>query len=118
MMLGMLKKTCLRRSRLQRWSKQRQTKIGKARFSVGITLVCACATLPILQWNTINSEEQKITVTTRKTRKDVTVPIHPEFASWLQEQTRGIGKAPVFLRLACKSGAGKSGLSMQFKRVM
>ena len=71
-----------------------------------------------LQWNAINSEEQKITVTTRKTRKDVTVPIHPQLASWLQEQTRGIGKAPVFPTLAGKSGAGKSGLSMQFKRMM
>jgi len=71
-----------------------------------------------LQWNAINSEEQKIIVTTRKTRKDVTVPIHPQFASWLQEQTRGIAKAPVFPRLAGKSGAGKSGLSMQFKRIM
>jgi len=71
-----------------------------------------------LQWNAINSEEQKIIVTTRKTRKDVTVPIHPQFASWLQEQTRGIAKAPVFPRLARKSGAGKSGLSMQFKRIM
>src|SRR5215472_5527083 len=71
-----------------------------------------------LQWNAINSEEQKITVTTRKTRKDVTVPIHLELASWLREQTRGIGKAPVFPRLAGKSGAGKSGLSMQFKRIM
>jgi integrase len=71
-----------------------------------------------LQWNAINSEEQKITVTTRKTRKDVTVPIHPQFASWLEEQTRGIGKAPVFPTLAGKSGAGKSGLSMQFKRIM
>lgn len=30
-----------------------------------------------LQWNASNSEERKITVTTRKTRKDVTVPIHP-----------------------------------------
>jgi integrase len=71
-----------------------------------------------LQWTAINSKEQKITVTTRKTRKDVTVPIHPQFASWLQEQTRGIGKAPVFPTLAGKSGAGKSGLSMQFKRIM
>jgi integrase len=71
-----------------------------------------------LQWSAIDWEEQKITVTTRKTRKDVTVPVHPQFASWLQEQTRGIGRAPVFPRLAGKSGAGKSGLSMQFKRIM
>jgi integrase len=71
-----------------------------------------------LQWSAINWEEQKITVTTRKTRKDVTVPIHPQFASWLEKQTRGIGKAPVFSTLVGKSGAGKSGLSMQFKRIM
>jgi integrase len=71
-----------------------------------------------LQWSAINWEEQKITVTTRKTRKDVTVPIHSQFASWLQKQTRGIGKAPVFPTLAGKSGGGKSGLSMAFKRIM
>jgi integrase len=71
-----------------------------------------------LEWGAINWKEQKITATTRKTRKDVTVPIHPQFASWLQKQTRGIGKAPVFPTLASKSGAGKSGLSMQFKRIM
>ena len=71
-----------------------------------------------LQWNAINWKEQKIIVTTRKTRKDVTVPIHPQFASWLQEQTLGIGKAPVFPTLSGKSGSGKSGLSMAFKRIM
>ena len=71
-----------------------------------------------LQWNAIDWEQQKITVSTRKTRKDVTIPIHPQFASWLQDQPRGIAKAPVFPRLAGKSGAGKSGLSMQFKRIM
>jgi integrase len=71
-----------------------------------------------LAWGAINWKEQKITLTTRKTRKDVTVPIHPQFASWLQKQTRGIGKAPLFSTLSGKSGAGKSGLSMQFKRIM
>jgi integrase len=53
----------------------------------------------------------------RKNRK-VVIPIHPVFASWLSKQTRGIGKAPVFPSLAGKSGAGKSGLSMAFKRIM
>ena len=71
-----------------------------------------------LEWGAITWKEQKITVTTRKTREDVSVPIHPQFASWLQKQTRGIGKAPVFPTLTGKSGAGKSGLSMQFKRIM
>jgi integrase len=71
-----------------------------------------------LKWDTINWKEQEMTVTTRKTGKEVTVPIRPQLASWLEKQTRGIGKAPVFPTLAGKSGAGKSGLSMQFKRIM
>src|SRR4029077_5864602 len=71
-----------------------------------------------LQWGAIDWQQQKITATTRKTRKDVTVPIHPQFALWLEKQTRGIGKAPVFPTLAGKSGSGKSGLSMAFKRIM
>jgi integrase len=71
-----------------------------------------------LEWSAVDLDKRTITVTTRKTGKTVTVPMHPEFAAWLQEQTRGIGKAPVFPSLAGKSGAGKSGLSMQFKRTM
>jgi integrase len=71
-----------------------------------------------LEWSAIDEQSHTITVTTRKTAKDVTVPIHPQFAAWLKNQTRGIGKAPVFPTLAGKSGAGKSGLSMQFKRIM
>jgi integrase len=71
-----------------------------------------------LQWSAIDQQLRTITVTTRKTRKDVTVPIHPQFALWLRKQTRGIGKAPVFPTLAGKAGSGKSGLSMQFKRIM
>jgi integrase len=71
-----------------------------------------------LQWGAINEQSHTITVTTRKTRKDVAVPIHPHFAIWLKKQTRGIGKAPVFPTLAGKAGSGKSGLSMQFKRIM
>ena len=52
------------------------------------------------------------------TQKRVTVPIHPQFATWLEKQTRGIGKAPVFPTLAGKAGGGKSGLSMAFRRIM
>jgi integrase len=61
-----------------------------------------------LQWNAINSEEQKITVTTRKTRKDVTIPIHPQLALWLQKQTQGIGKELVFPTLAGKAALAKA----------
>jgi integrase len=71
-----------------------------------------------MEWGAVNLSEQIITLTTRKTRKDVTIPIHPRLGAWLGEQTRGIGKAPVFPTLAGKAGSGKSGLSMTFKRIM
>jgi len=71
-----------------------------------------------LQWSVVDLDRRIITVTTRKTGKTVTVPMHPEFAAWLAGQTRGIGKAPVFPTLAGKSGGGKSGVSMAFKRIM
>ena len=71
-----------------------------------------------LQWSVVDLDRRIITVTTRKTGKTVTVPMHPEFAAWLAGQTCGIGKAPVFPTLAGKSGGGKSGLSMAFKRIM
>jgi integrase len=71
-----------------------------------------------LEWSSVDLTGQIITVETRKTRKTVIVPIHPQFGAWLLKQTRGIGKAPVFPTLAGKSGSGKSGLSMAFKRIM
>jgi integrase len=71
-----------------------------------------------LQWSAVDLEGRVIKVTTRKTGKTVTVPIHPQFAARLDKQTRGIGKAPVFPTLAGKAGGGKSGLSMAFRRIM
>jgi integrase len=71
-----------------------------------------------LEWSAVDPDGRTITVTTRKTLTKVTVPIHPQFHVWFEKQTRGIGKAPVFPTLAGKSGGGKSGLSMAFKRIM
>jgi integrase len=71
-----------------------------------------------LRWSAVDTDRRIITVTTRKTRKKIIVPIHQQFVAWLRKQTRGIGKAPVFPTLAGKSGSGKSGLSMAFKRIM
>jgi integrase len=71
-----------------------------------------------LRWSNVNLDKGVITVTTRKTRKDVTVPVHPQFMAWLKNQTRGIGKAPVFPSLSGKEGSGRNGLSMQFRRIM
>ena len=71
-----------------------------------------------LRWSSVDLTDQTLTVETRKTRKTVTVPIHPQFGVWLLKQTRGIGKAPVFPTLAGKSSGGKYGLSMTFSRTM
>jgi integrase len=71
-----------------------------------------------LQWENVDRGGGIITLQTKKTHKTVKVFIHPQFEKWLELQTRGIGKAPVFPALAGKTGAGKSGLSMQFRRIM
>jgi integrase len=71
-----------------------------------------------LEWSAVDLDRGTITVTTRKTLRTVTLPIHSQFRAWLEKQTRGIGKAPVFPTLAGRSGGGKSGLSMAFKRIM
>jgi integrase len=71
-----------------------------------------------LEWSAVDLDKRTITVTTRKTLKKVVTPIHLQFRAWLEKQTRGIGKASVFPTLAGKSGGGKSGLSMAFKRIM
>jgi integrase len=76
-----------------------------------------------LKWESIDTGLTRIELVPRKTRRKkknrkVVLPIHPVFAAWLKKQTHGIGKAPVFPTLAGKSGGGKSGLSMAFKRIM
>jgi integrase len=71
-----------------------------------------------LEWSAVDLDAGIIMVMTRKTRKTITVPIHPQFAEWLKRQTRGISRAPVFPTLAGKAGGGKSGLSMSFRRIM
>jgi integrase len=71
-----------------------------------------------LEWSAVDLDRRTIIVTTRKTLTKVTMPIHLQFHAWLEKQTRGIGRAPVFPTLAGKSGGGKSGLSMAFKRIM
>ena len=74
-----------------------------------------------LRWGSVdtsNGEKWWLRVKTRKTGALVNVPVFGALRIWLEAQPRGIEKAPVFPSLAGKSGSGKSGLSMQFKRIM
>jgi integrase len=71
-----------------------------------------------LSWGAFDFDAGIVRVKTGKTGTVVVLPIHPDFMTWLAKQTRGVGKAAVFPTLAGKSGAGKSGLSMAFKRIM
>jgi len=76
-----------------------------------------------LRWESVDPDLSKLELIPHKTRRKrknrkIVIPIHPQFAEWMRKQTRGIGKAPVFPTLAGKTGGGKSGLSMAFKRIM
>lgn len=71
-----------------------------------------------LRWENFDLEAGLLRVKTRKTGSVVTTPIHVDLADWLHQQTRGIGKAPIFPTLAGRTGGGKSGLSMAFRRIM
>ena len=71
-----------------------------------------------MRWENVDLAEGVIRIKTAKTGKKVVGFILGKFEEWLRDQPLGIGKAPVFPSLAGKSGAGKSGLSMQFKKIM
>lgn len=88
----------------------------RAAFYTGLRL----GDLANLQWEHFNLEAKVPTMRrkTSKKQKIVSVPIHADFAQWLSEQTRGIGKAPLFPSLFGKSGAGRNGLSMAFSAIM
>src|SRR5882724_411424 len=71
-----------------------------------------------LRWSDVNLDAKSIRIKTAKTGLTLALPIHSSFLAWLKKQQRGIGAAPIFPSLIHKSGAGKSGLSMAFRRLM
>ena len=88
---------------------------------VGINTGLRRGDLTNLTWGSIDTGSDDtwfLKVKTSKTGKSIVVPVHPDLREWLETRTRGVGKAPVFPALAGKSGSGKSGISMQFKRLM
>ena len=71
-----------------------------------------------LTWSAYDRETNTLGFRQKKTDSDVLVPVHEELARYLAELPAGVGKAPLLARLSAKSGTGKSGLSMAFKRIM
>ena len=69
-------------------------------------------------WACLDMDAGLLKMTTAKRGVGVTVPLHPALVKWLASRPRGVGKAPVLPSLAGKSGSGKSGLSMAFKKIM
>ncbi len=70
-----------------------------------------------MRWDAIDRERQVVTFTPSKTKKSVTVPLHPELHAQLMKSP-GIGKAFLFPLLAGKATGGKTGLSGQFAEIM
>ena len=62
-----------------------------------------------LTWSSVDLVEQTITIRLARRARNVTLPIHPDFAAWLKRQTRGIGRAPVFPSLVRQKRGGKGG---------
>jgi integrase len=88
---------------------------------IGVNTGLRRGDLTNLAWSNIHFDSEghvTIQVKTSKTRAHVVLPLHPDAVSWIESRPRGVGKAPVFPTLAGKSGNGKSGISMQFRRIM
>ena len=72
-----------------------------------------------LTWGDIDLSEKTITFVQGKTGSSVQVPIHQDLYEYLLAlPCSDRPKKPVFAKLFDKPGAGKSGLSMSFKRLM
>ena len=70
-----------------------------------------------MRWDAIDWRDKVIRFTPSKTKKLVTIPLHPALERELLK-TAGIGKTPIFPSLAGKTAAGKCGLSGRFAAVM
>jgi integrase len=70
-----------------------------------------------MQWSAIDWRNKLIRFTPRKTRKPVTIPLHPQIERELLKKP-GIGKAFLFPSLAGKGTGGRFGLSGRFAAIM
>jgi integrase len=71
-----------------------------------------------LTWAAIDRKAHTIAFRQKKTGDALLIPIHPALQHYLDKAPAGVGRAPLLPSLAHKSGTGKSGLSMVFKRIM
>ena len=70
-----------------------------------------------MRWNAIDLNARLISFIPSKTKKQVTIPLHPDLEHSLLKSP-GVGKAFLFPSLAERGTWGKNGLSGQFARVM
>jgi integrase len=70
-----------------------------------------------MQWSAIDWQKKTLQFSPRKTRKPLTIPLHPELERELRKNP-GIGKAPIFPTLAGKVTGGRFGLSGRFAAIM
>ena len=85
---------------------------------LGVTTGLRLGDIVNLRWENVNLKTQLISLTTQKTGEDVVLPIHADFAKFLEKHQKGIGKAFVFPSLASKGTGGKNGLSGRFRSIM
>jgi len=90
----------------------------KGAIIAGVTTGLRLTDIARLTWGNLDLEKAILTVETRKTGKEVVLPLHPDLTDWLAKQTRGIGNAFLFPKLADQTTGGKHGLSLQFKGIM
>ena len=70
-----------------------------------------------MRWSTVDLDQRLIRFTPSKTKKPVTIPLHPDLKRELFKKP-GIGKAFLFPSLAGKGTGGKHGLSGRFATIM
>jgi integrase len=70
-----------------------------------------------MRWSAIDLDQRLIRFTPSKTKKPITIPLHPDLKRELFKRP-GIGKAFLFPSLAGKGTGGKHGLSGRFAAIM
>jgi integrase len=84
----------------------------------GMTTALRLGDIAGLTWAQIDLPAGLLRLTSTKTETEQRIPLHPAFVAWLGNQTRGIGKAPVFPKLYGRKTGGCRGLSQLFRALM